>query len=91
MIYDRSTVEGVVNHYFDGLYGGDADTLGAIFHESADLRWQEKGDLHVLSVPDWLDRVRARPSAKTEGKMRSDFIITIDRSDDATAFIKVTC
>jgi hypothetical protein len=58
---------------------------------SADLRWMEKGALQVLTVPDWLDRVRKRPSAKAEGKPREDFIVTIDRSDESTAFIKVRC
>ncbi len=88
---DRSTVEAVVNHYFDGLYEGSAEKLGAIFDPSADLRWVEKGKLQVLTVPDWLDRVRNRPSAKAEGKPREDFIVTIDRSDESTAFIKVRC
>ena len=88
---DRSTVEAVVKNYFDGLYEGDADKLGAIFDATADLRWLEKGELQVLTVPDWLDRVRKRPSAKAEGKPREDFIVTIDRSDDQTAFIKVRC
>jgi hypothetical protein len=89
--YDRSTVEAVIQHYFDGLYESDVDKLGAIFHPSADLRWQEKGQLQVLTVPDWLGRVRKRPSAKAEGQARDDFIVTIDRSDEATAFIKVRC
>jgi Putative lumazine-binding len=88
---DRSTVEAVVQHYFDGLYDGDADKIGAIFHPSADLRWLEKGELQVLKVPDWLERVRKRPSAKAEGKPREDFVVTIDRSDASTAFIKVRC
>ena len=91
MSHDRSSVEAVVQHYFDGLYEGNADKLGAIFDNSADLRWVEKGELQVLTVPDWLDRVRKRPSAKAEGKPREDFIVTIDRSDDNTAFIKVRC
>jgi Putative lumazine-binding len=89
--YDRSTVEKVVNLYFDGLYEGDADKLGAAFHPTADLRWQEKGDLKILTVPDWLAWVRKRPSGKAEGKKREDFIVTIDKSDDNTAFIKVRC
>jgi hypothetical protein len=91
MSHDRSTLEAVVQHYFDGLYEGDADKLGAIFHPSADLRSLEKGELQVLSVPDWLDRVRKRPSAKAEGKPREDFIVTVDRSDPSTAFIKLRC
>ncbi len=91
LTYNRSTVEAVVQHYFDGLYEGNADTLDAIFHPTADLRWVEKGDLKILTVPDWLAWVRKRPSAKAEGKPRDDFIVTIDRSDDKTAFIKVKC
>ena len=89
--YDRSTVEAVVQHYFDALYEGAADKLGAIFHPSADLRWLEKGELQILTVPGWMERVRERASAKSEGKPRDDFIVTIDRSDDSTAFIKVRC
>ena len=91
MPYDRSSVEAVVNHYFDALYEGDADKLGAIFHHTADLRWLERGELKVLPVPDWLGWVRKRPSAKSEGKPRDDFVVTIDRSDANTAFIKVKC
>ena len=73
------------------LYEGNADKLGAVFDSSADLRWVEKGKLQVLTVPDWLERVRNRPSGKAEGKAREDFIVTIDRSDESTAFIKVRC
>ena len=91
MSHDRSTVEAVVKLYFDSLYEGDADKMGEVFHPTADLRWLEKGELQVLSVPDWLDRIRKRPSGKAEGKKRDDFIVTMDRSDDATAFVKVRC
>jgi hypothetical protein len=91
MSRDHSSVEAVVQTYFDGLYEGDADKLGAAFHPSADLRWVEKGELKILTVPDWLAWVRKRTSAKAEGKRREDFIVTIDRSDENTAFIKVRC
>lgn len=91
MAYDRSSAEAVIQLYFDGLYEGDADKIGSAFHPTADLRWQEKGELQVLTVPDWLERIRKRPSAKAEGKPREDFVVTMDRSDDSTAFIKVRC
>jgi hypothetical protein len=91
MSQDRSSVESVVQTYFDGLYESNADKLAEAFHPSADLRWGEKGELKVLTVPDWLALVRKRTSAKAEGKPREDFIVTIDRSDDNTAFIKVRC
>ena len=70
MSLDRSTAEAVVRHYFDALYEGDADKMGSVFHPSADLRWVEKGELKVLTVPDWLGWIRKRPSAKAEGKPR---------------------
>ena len=88
---NRATVEDVIQLYVDGLYEGNADKLGEAFHPSADLRWVEKGELQVISVPDWLDRVRKRPSAKAEGKPREDFVVTMDRSDENTAFVKVKC
>jgi Putative lumazine-binding len=91
MKQDRSTIEAVIKLYFDGLYEGDAEKLAEAFDPSADLRWQEKGELKVLKVPDWFEMVRKRPSAKAEGKARDDFIVTIDQSDDTTAFIKVRC
>lgn len=91
MPHDRSTVEKVINLYFDSLYEGDADKMSEVFHPTADLRWVEKGELQVLTVPDWLERIRKRPSAKSEGKPREDFVVTMDRSDDATAFVKVKC
>ena len=91
MSHDRSTVEAVIQHYFDGLYEGDADKLAAIFHPTADLRWVDQGELKVLTVPDWMELVRKRGSAKAAGKAREDFIVTIDRSDEKTAFIKVRC
>lgn len=91
MAYDRSSAEAVIQLYFDGLYEGNAEKIGAAFHPTADLRWQEKGELQVLAVPDWLERIRKRPSAKAEGKPREDFVVTMDRSDDSTAFIKVRC
>ena len=91
MSYDRSSVEAVVQNYFDGLYECNTEKLGAMFHPSADLRWLEKGELKVISVPNWLERLKKLPSAKSEGKAREDFIVTIDRSDENTAFVKVRC
>jgi Putative lumazine-binding len=89
--HDRSTLEAVVQHYFDGVHEGDVEKLGAVFHPSADLRSLENGKLRVLTLPVWLDWMKKQPSAKAEGKPREDFIVTIDRSDDQTAFIKVRC
>jgi hypothetical protein len=89
--HDRSTPEAVTRLYFDGLHENDADKLAEAFDASADLRWLENGALKVLNVPDWLDRVRQRAQKNEPKKPREDFIVTIDRSDESTAFIKVRC
>ena len=81
---DRSVVAGFALVLF-------ALSVSSVRTASADLRWVEKGELKILTVPDWLAWVKKRPSAKAEGKPREDFIVTIDRSDDSTAFIKVRC
>lgn len=91
MAHDRSTVEALIQLYFDGLYENDADKLGEAFVGSADLRWVEKGALQVLAVPQWMEMVRKRAEKKAAPKAREDFIVTIDRSDEATAFVKVRC
>jgi len=91
LAYDRSSVEAVVQLYFDGLHEGDVAKLGAAFHPTADLRWQENGELQIIGYQDWLDRVAKRPSAKSQGHVRHDFIVTVDRSDESTAFVKVHC
>jgi hypothetical protein len=89
--YDRSSIEALVQHYLDAVYEGDTDKLGAVFHPTADLRWVEKGDLKIMTVPNLLEDFRTRPSAKAENKVREDFIVTIDRSDENTALVKVRC
>ena len=90
MSSDRSTVEAVVQHYFDALYDGDADTLAAIFHPSADLRSLEKGELQVLTVPDWL-----AACARAAGQGRRQAARGLHRHHRPfrrpTAFIKVRC
>jgi hypothetical protein len=51
----------------------------------------KKASCRSSPCPTGWAAVRKRPSAKAEGKPREDFIVTIDRSDDSTAFIKVRC
>jgi hypothetical protein len=44
---DRSSVEAVVQSYFDGLYEGNADKLGAIFDPAPICAGWRKGELQV--------------------------------------------
>jgi len=91
MSVDRSTVDAVVNLYLDGLYEGDVAKLGEAFHPTADLRWQENSELKVLPRDGWLDLVKSRPSPKSKGSPRHDFVVLVDRSDASTVFVKLQC
>lgn len=88
---DQSTIEGLVQNYLDGLYESDAEKLASVFHPSADLRWVEQGELKVLTLPDYLEIVRKRPSGASIGNPREDFVVLVDRSDEKTALVKLRC
>lgn len=89
MAHDRSSVEALVQLYFDGLYESDTDKLASAFHPTADLRSREKGELKVINMNDWLALIRDRKALPK--KERHDFVVSIDRSDENTAFVKVLC
>src|SRR5258708_14662463 len=86
MSHDRSTVEAVVKGYFDALYEGDADKMGTIFHPSADLRWVEKGELKVLTVPDCLGLTTKPGPPRAAGKPAQDFLAPTGPSADHPPF-----
>ncbi len=91
MANNRSSVEAVISGYFDGLYEGDAEKLGAIFHPTAICAGWKRANCRCSPCrTGWSGCASGRPP-RAEGKAREDFIVTIDRSDDSTAFIKVRC
>ena len=64
MSNDRTAIEQTIQTYFDGLYEGDADKLGSVFHEASALTWEQAGAVSILPRDAWLKAVRERPSAK---------------------------
>jgi hypothetical protein len=88
---DRRAIEACIQTYFDGLYEGDADKLGSVFHETSALTWEENGKVAVLPRDAWLDAVRKRPSARSRELVRDDAILMLDQSGPTTAFVKVKC
>ena len=92
MSNDLAAIEGVLQTYFDGLHEGSVEKLGAVFHETADLRSVgADGTLAVLTRAAWFEGVRTRPSPKSRDLARHDWVVTIDRSGPVTAFAKVHC
>jgi Putative lumazine-binding len=91
MIEDHAAIEAVVKTYLDGLHEGDADKLASVFHPTSVLTSEHDGALAPLPRDKWLERVRSRPSAKSQGLPRHDDILLIDQSSPTSAFVKVKC
>jgi len=88
---DLTDLEQAVQTYFDGLYEGDTDKLGRVFHEVAHLFSVTDGKLDDMSRQQWFDMVRGRQSAQSRDLPRRDWVVQIDRSSLTTAFAKVHC
>lgn len=84
-------IEAVIQTYFDGLYEGDVEKLGAAFHPASHLYCERDGE--VLDVPreQWFEAVRNRPSPAASGLARDDRVLMLDISGPETAFVKVAC
>ncbi|MGA9866191.1 MAG: nuclear transport factor 2 family protein [Acetobacteraceae bacterium] len=92
MADDIAAIHQLLGVYLDGLYEGDTDKLGRVFHECAHLFAPgEDGALLDWPRAQWFDMVRSRPSPRSRDLKRNDFVVTIDRSGPATAFAKLHC
>jgi hypothetical protein len=88
---DLADIERALQTYFDGLYEGDPDKLGQVFHDCAHLFSASDGTLQDLPRTAWFEAVRNRRSAQSQDLPRRDWIVQIDRSGPTTAFAKVQC
>lgn len=91
MTSEISQLETAVQHYFDGLYEGDVEKLGRVFHAKASLFIANDGALVALPVPEWFARVAARASPQSQGAPRDDRILLIDRAGLVNAVVKISC
>lgn len=91
MASDLHDIEQTLQTYFDGLYEGDTDKLGRVFHEVAHLFSPADGTLGDMSRAQWFELVRSRKSAQSQDLRRHDWVVQIDRSGPNTAFAKVHC
>jgi hypothetical protein len=88
---DLQDIEAALQTYFDGMYEGNTDKLGAVFHEVAHLFGVADGKLTDWSREYWFDLVRNRKSPQSQDLPRRDWVVQIDRSSPNTAFAKVHC
>jgi len=91
MAADTKAITETVQLYLDGLYEGDADKIAQAFHPTSSLASEDNGVLTQLPRAQWLERVRNRPSGKSQGLARMDEILQIDQSSPTTAFVKLKC
>lgn len=77
--------------YLDGLYEGDTEKLGSVFHPVCHLFSNSGGEFLDWSRDKWFNVVNERPSPKSQGLSRHDRIISIDMSDGTTAIAKLNC
>ncbi|MDJ0950342.1 MAG: nuclear transport factor 2 family protein [Alphaproteobacteria bacterium] len=75
--------------YFDGIYEGDTDKLGAVFHPDAHLYSSTEGALAQMTLAEYLGLVAGRPSPQSQDMKRFDRILSIDFSGPTTALAKV--
>lgn len=66
------------NYYFKGIYEGDERRLGSIFHESALLFGDIKGQPYFKTVDFYLSGVKSRQSPKDSGKPFKGEILKIN-------------
>jgi hypothetical protein len=88
---DIKAIEAAVWIYLDGLYEGDVEKLGQVFHPTSALTHSAEGAIKVLPRAEWFEAVCNRPSPKTVGLERSDHILTIDLVGPTLALVKVKC
>ena len=84
-------IEAVVQTYFDGLYEGNVEKLGAAFHPVSHLYWERDGEVADLPREQWFEMVRNRPAPAASGLSRDDRILMLDIAGPETAFVKVAC
>jgi hypothetical protein len=91
MTSETAAIEKTLWTYLDGLHEGDAEKIAQAFHPVSHLYSEANGDVVDVPREKWLDMVRGRPSAKSQGLPRHDRIVTIDQSGPVSAFAKVEC
>jgi hypothetical protein len=84
-------VSALLQKYFDGLYDGDTDKLGRVFHPQAHYYTASEGPLLHLDMAQYLPIVKTRPSPASTRQPRTDRILSIDFAGPSTALAKVQC
>jgi hypothetical protein len=87
----RERIEEVLGTYFDGLYFGDTQRLGRVFHPRAIYACATEGPLTYLTMPEYFPIVDDRPSPASRQEARRDRILSVELVGPVTAIARVEC
>lgn len=87
---DRSTIMGVMDQYFDGLYRADPPTLRSVFHD--DLRYVNATRIGYVAkdLEGYLDEVGKRVPPDEAGDQRNPKVLQIVPASDSVVFVRAT-
>lgn len=71
----------VIEAYFDGIYTGNAAGLRAVFHATAQVTDNVKGEFRVRSAEEYILAVASRQSPQALGEARTMRAITVEVLD----------
>ncbi|HLF40471.1 MAG TPA: nuclear transport factor 2 family protein [Acidimicrobiia bacterium] len=81
----------VLEDYFDGLYDGDTEKLGRVYHERVRLFCATDPDLLEMDLPSYLEAVKNRPSPASRQDPRHDRVVALEVPSPTTAHARVYC
>jgi hypothetical protein len=82
-------IVGALTDYFDGFYTCDVTTLQKIFHPACHLYSATDGGLVDADMENVYKRIAKRESPASRGDARIDRVLSIDKSDEGTALVKL--
>ena len=90
---DRSIGEitALLGAYFDGLYEGNLETFGRVFHPQAHLYSSDGETVTDLPREAYFEVIRNRQSPRSQGLKRYDRILSIHKAGPGTALATVNC
>jgi len=81
----------LLQDYFDGLYDGDLDKFGRVFHQNSHLYATDGAVVTDLTRAQYFEMIGGRASARSQGLSRHDRIVSIHKAGPDTAHAVVNC
>ena len=84
-------ITALLGEYFDGLYDGDLEKFGRVFHPDSRLYSTDGTSITDMSRAQYFELIGGRDSARSQGLKRHDRIVSIHKSGPNIAHAVVNC